>query len=420
MMDQPLRFCMVTTFYPPYNFGGDGIFVHHLSNELARRGHHVEVVHCIDAYRFLAGKEPAQSYNDHPNVITHGLRSPFGFISPAATQQTGFPWFKSRRLRQILAQGFDVIHYHNMSLLGASVLKYARGVKLYTAHEYWLVCPTHVLFKFNREPCARPSCLSCSIVYKRPPQWWRYFSLLDGAAKSVDAFLVPSRFSMDKHREFGFSGRMVHMPYFISPTESVSPISSPAVREPLDKNYFLFVGRLEKLKGVQTLIPLFRRYDKAQLWIAGTGNHENRLRQLADGSSNIRFLGHLSQAELQPLYRNAVAVLVPSLWFEVFGLIIIEGFSQRTPAVVRNLGGMAEIIKESGGGFVYDTEEELVAVMDRLVADPSCRRDLGLRGYEAYRQNWTAEAHLERYFELIRERQGAGSREQGEKRTRRR
>ncbi len=43
-----MRFSMVTTFYPPFNFGGDGIFVHQLSNELASHGHHVEVVHCLD------------------------------------------------------------------------------------------------------------------------------------------------------------------------------------------------------------------------------------------------------------------------------------------------------------------------------------------------------------------------------------
>jgi hypothetical protein len=45
---------MITTFYPPYNFGGDGIFVRQLSNELALRGHRVDVIHCIDAYRALS------------------------------------------------------------------------------------------------------------------------------------------------------------------------------------------------------------------------------------------------------------------------------------------------------------------------------------------------------------------------------
>src|SRR6185503_12688951 len=53
-MNRSLRFCMITTFYPPYNFGGDGIFVYRLSNALAKLGHHVEVVHCQDSYLLLA------------------------------------------------------------------------------------------------------------------------------------------------------------------------------------------------------------------------------------------------------------------------------------------------------------------------------------------------------------------------------
>lgn len=124
-MDRPLRFCMITTFYPPYNFGGDGIYVHRLCNELARRGHHVEVIHCVDAYRLLARHEPENSYEDHPNVTVHGLKSPYGSLSPLATQQTGSPFFKSQRLREILNKGFDVIHYHNISLVGGpKILEY--------------------------------------------------------------------------------------------------------------------------------------------------------------------------------------------------------------------------------------------------------------------------------------------------------
>src|SRR5512132_636493 len=140
-MTRPLRFCMITTFYPPYNFGGDGIFVHRLSNELARRGHQVDVIHCIDAYRMVAGRDPANDYDNHPNVKVHGLKSALGWLSPLATQQTGLPFFKSRELHAVLGQNFDVIHYHNISLLGPKVLQYGRGLKLYTMHEYWLVCP---------------------------------------------------------------------------------------------------------------------------------------------------------------------------------------------------------------------------------------------------------------------------------------
>ncbi len=395
---------MITTFYPPYNFGGDGIFVHRLSNELARRGHRVDVIHCIDAYRLLARQEPARTYDDHPNVTVHGLKSRFGFLSPLATQQTGFPFFKSARVRQILDKGFDVIHYHNVSLVGGpKILEYGQGIKLYTMHEYWLVCPTHVLFRFNRAVCTRPHCFLCNLAYKRPPQWWRYSGLLESAVKHVDVFISPSRFSKDKHQQMGLDVPIVYLPNFIPATEATSPASGCAIGETPEEPYFLFVGRLEKLKGLQTLISIFRRYRKAQLLIAGTGSYEPRLRQLAEGSVNIQFLNHVAGRQLQALYKQAVAVIVPSVCIEIFPLVIIEAFRQQTPVIVRNLGGLPEIIEESGGGFVYDTEEELAATMDQLLADPSYRRELGLRGYQAQQQRWTAEAHLERYFALIQE-----------------
>jgi glycosyltransferase involved in cell wall biosynthesis len=393
---------MITTFYPPYNFGGDGIFVHRLSNELARRGHRVDVIHCRDAYRAVAGRDPSGGYDDHPNVTVHGLKSPFGFLSPLAAQQTGIPFFKSAEMRRIMAQDFDVIHYHNISLLGPKILEYGHGVKLYTMHEYWLVCPTHVLFRFNRAACTRRFCFACTLVHKRPPQWWRYSGLLDAAARHVDAFIAPSRFSKEKHAQLGFTAPVVHLPHFFPETDEPASFGSSTEKETA-KPYFLFVGRLEKLKGLQTLIPIFRNYGNAQLWIAGTGSYEPQLRRLADNSTDIRFLGFLSENQLRRLYRQAVAVIVPSICYETFGQIIIEAFSQKTPAVVRNLGAMPEIIKESGGGLIYDTDAELIAAMDMLLTDASRRRTLRLSGYQAYLRNWTAEAHLERYFALIQE-----------------
>ena len=369
MTDRPLRFCMITTFYPPYNFGGDGIYVHRLSNELARRGHHVEVIHCVDAYRLLARHEPEKSYEDHPNVTVHGLKSPFGSLSPLATQQTGAPFFKSRRLREILNKGFDVIHYHNISLVGGpKILEYGTGIKLYTMHEYWLICPTHVLFRFNRAACTQRHCFTCGLTYKRPPQWWRQAGMMQSAIQHIDAFIAPSRFSKEIHHRMGVNARIVHVPHFVPGAGNGAALPLRQHRhEPERKPYFLFVGRLEKIKGLQTLIPVFRHYKKAQLWIAGEGTYGAHLHHLAQGSDNIRFLGHRTKDELQILYRDATALVVPSLSFEVFALVILEAFMQQTPVIVRNIGGMPEIIQESGGGFAYDTDQQLLMAMDELL-----------------------------------------------------
>jgi glycosyltransferase involved in cell wall biosynthesis len=403
MIDRPLRFCMITTFYPPYHFGGDGIFVQQLSNELAQRGHLVEVIHCIDSYRFLSSQEPVGTYKDHPNVTVHGLKSRFGFLSPLATYLTGFPFFKSSHIQRILNKGFDVIHYHNISLVGGpKILEYGQGIKLYTMHEYWLVCPTHTLFRFNRTVCIRPHCFFCSLIYNRPPQWWRYSGLLKEAVKHVDVFIALSHFSKNIFHQMGLNVPMAYLPGFIPSADATAwPTSELSIGRAEGKPYFLFVGRLEKLKGLQTLIPIFRRYRKAQLLIAGTGNYEPALRQLADGSTNIHFLGYLSEGKLQVLYRQAVAVIVPSICFEMFPLVILESFRQETPVLVNNIGGMPEIIEESGGGLVYHTEEDLIERMDQLLSNSLYRDELGQRGYGSYQQKWTTEPFLKRYLALI-------------------
>ena len=408
MLNRPLRFCMITTFYPPYNFGGDGIFVRRLSNELARRGHQVDVIHCVDAYRLLAPKRAVKDQQNHPNITVHGIKSRFGFLSPLATQQTGYPLFKSSRIRQILEKNFDVIHYHNTSLIGGpGILEYGQGIKLYTMHEYWLVCPTHVLFKFNRRICARKQCLLCSLIYKRPPQWWRYSGLLKSAIRHVDAFIAPSRFTEEKHRQLGPDVRIVHLPYFISPPENPRPdLEDPGGDAP-EGPYFLFVGRLEKLKGLQTIIPVFRRYrsrhGRPKLLVAGKGNYERRLRRLAGGDADIRFLGHVSGRRLDALYQNAVAVIVPSLCFDVSPQVVMEAFMQGTPVIAGELGGTPEFIEQSGGGFVYRSEEQLRSAIDRLLADPAYRDQLGRRGFQAYQRLWTADAHMSGYLGLIDE-----------------
>jgi glycosyltransferase involved in cell wall biosynthesis len=190
----------------------------------------------------------------------------------------------------------------------------------------------------------------------------------------------------------------VVLPYFTAP-ESAAPLD-PGEPRP-ERPYFLFAGRLVWLKGLQTLIPVFRRYPKARLLVAGTGPDEARLRRMAGGHPNIVFVGHRSGPQLRQLYRDAVALIVPSLWYEVFGLVIIEALAQQTPAIVRNIGGMPEIIAESGGGLVYETEMDLVSAMDRLLAESSMRATLGRRGYEATQGRWSASTHLAAYLEIV-------------------
>jgi glycosyltransferase involved in cell wall biosynthesis len=343
---------------------------------------------------------PSGEFPNHPNVTVRRLESTLGPLSPLATYLSGRPALKARALERVFEESFDVVHFHNVSLVGGpGVLRYGDGVKLYTTHEHWLVCPMHVLWKNNRELCLEPSCLRCTIAFHRPPQLWRYGGLLERATRHVDLFLAPSRFTIQAHRERGFTKPMRHLPYFLPrrETDGGSKSNSAVERPP----YFLYVGRLERLKGVQTLIDQFRTYDAADLLIAGDGEYSTELRRQAAGLRHVTFLGRVHPDALKTLYAQAIALIVPSIGYETFGMVSIEAFAQRTPTIVRDLGGLTEAVDDSGGGFVYRTDEELVAAMESLRTDPGLRQELGNRGHAAYLRLWSEEPHVRRYFEAI-------------------
>ena len=397
-----LRFCMVTTFYPPHNFGGDGIGIQRLTQALARRGHEVTVIYDADAYTALSkGKDPAPQ--DEPQgVTTVPLRSKYGVASLLLTQQTGRPVVHGRRIGELLEQGkFDVIHYNNVSLVGGpGILAKGHALKVYEAHEHWLVCPSHVLWRHGRELCTGRECVRCTLRHGRPPQLWRYTGYLDRQLAHVDAFIAKSEFSREKHREFGFPREMEVIPYFL-PDDAAVPVPAPA-EPPHERPYFLFVGRLERIKGLDDVIPVFRDRDGADLLIAGDGEYGETLRAIAGDSPRVRFLGRITPDELSRYYRHAKALVVPSVCFETFGIILIEAFRQSTPVLARRIGPFPEIVERSGGGLLFTDAEELRAALDRIENETGLRDTLARAGRTAFVRNWSEEAVVPQYLGLIR------------------
>ncbi|HEU0304021.1 MAG TPA: glycosyltransferase [Gaiellaceae bacterium] len=398
MSSERLSFCMVTTFYPPASFGGDGIYVQRLSRALVARGHEVTVVHSEDAYRALGGRAEPRAEDD--GVVIHPLRRRFARGAALASYLTGRPAFYAGELEDVLARGrFDVVNFHNVSLVGGpGVLRYGDALKLYTTHEHWLVCPMHVLFRDNREPCVDPHCLRCSLRFHRPPQLWRYGGLLARSIPEVDLFLVPSQFSIDAHRARGFTAPMRRLPPFVPGAErqAAEHVSS-------SRPYFLFAGRLERLKGAHVLLDVFSRFRGADLLVAGEGSEAQELRRRAASLEHVRLLGGVDWQRLGALYSGAVALVIPSVGYETFGTVGAEAMAHGTPVIVNDLGGLPELAARSGGGIVYRGEAELVEAMRRLLTDPALRQELGERGRAAWRELWSEEAHLREYFAAIDE-----------------
>jgi glycosyltransferase involved in cell wall biosynthesis len=399
-----MRFCMVTTFYPPYHFGGDAIFVRALSRALVARGHEVEVVHCEDAYRLLGGRAASEEPHDESDrrIRVHRLRSGLGFLSPLITQQAGVPGVKSQRLRAVLGRDFDVVNFHNISLVGGPGVLALGGdaLRLYTLHEHWLVCPTHTLWKNRARSCDRPQCLRCCLRSGIPPQLWRHTGLVRRALERVDALLSPSEFTAAYHRASGIRAPIRVLPTFSSLDPSAST-GGTTHASAATRPRFLYVGRLTASKGIASLLEDLAALRDVELCIAGDGDLLEPLRRRYAGLEHVRFLGRLPQRDLVPLYRSAAALVLPSLAPEVFPLSVLEAFACGTPAIVHDAGGSREAVDATGGGFVYRSRDELRDAVAALARDPSLRADLGERARAGYERHYSEERYATRYLDLV-------------------
>jgi len=399
---------MITTFYPPYHTGGCGIYVYNLGNLLAQEGHHVEIIHDLNSYFMKKRLLRKDHFKNHENLTIHRIKTKCGLMSPLANYITGYPVFSAKKIKSILDKGFDLIHYHNITLIGGpSVLKFGSAVKFFTLHTYWLICPTNYLFKFNHRICENKQCLACSTIFaKKPPQIWRYTKIRDKMLESIDALISPSLFLKQKHVEEGINKRIEWLPHFhFDEYQENFPYDKSELNTGLkeEPGYFLFVGRLEYIKGVQVLIKAFNEKPKSKLLIVGEGKYSESLEEMARKNKKTTFLGQVSREKLSSLYKNAIAVIIPSLWHEAFGIVAIEALSHGTPIIVSDKGGLPEIAELSGAGLVYSKVGELTDKIGLMERGDSLGKKLSKNARLAYEKYYSPRAHLKKYLTLVDE-----------------
>ena len=395
-----MRFLMITSFYPPHSFGGDATYVRQLAAALVARGHDVRVVYCADAYAMSGGTVPRNAGPASGPVAVRKLASRFGGLSALVSQQTGRPGLKRKALAQELAQDWDVVHFHNVSLMGGpAVLARSRApVTLLTAHDHWLICATHILWKNAEKACDGRTCLRCQIRSGKPPQLWRLSGAMARGLAGVDRIFAPSAFTRDALRDQGIDRPMALLPNF---APAAFDALSPAPEQALSRPEFVYVGRVTASKGIAALADLFRQRPGYDLRIVGDGDLLEPLRIALSEAPNVHFSGRLEQADLRAIYRRATALMLPSLAPETFGMTTIEAFSQATPAIVRDAGGAGEAVRQSGGGFVYLEAAECLAAMDRLAGDADLRDAMGAAARRAYDSQFREETHVAAYLAQI-------------------
>ena len=172
-------------------------------------------------------------------------------------------------------------------------------------------------------------------------------------------------------------------------------------RRPQRRPYFLFVGRLEKIKGLDDVIPLFAEDIGADLLITGDGEYAGRLKALGQGIESVRFLGRLEPESLARYYRHARALIVPSVCFETFGIVLIEAFREGTPVIARRVGPFPEIVNRAKAGVLFDGADDLLVAMARFVRDDAYREELSGAARHAFRSYWSESSVIPQYLALL-------------------
>lgn len=395
-----MRFGLVTTFFGAHRFGGDAAYVERLADALLQRGHEVEVFCSRDAFDVLRGGVPPLPYTPPPGLVLHAAQSRWPLWSLLHVHQTGgMGPYRKPLSRWVGEGGFDVLHLHNVSLLGATELMaidVPGTFRLMTVHEHWLACPLSVRWRFNREPCPAPTCARCMLLAGRPPQWWRSTGRLAAGFQGLDAAIFPSESSLAAHRQRGIvHPRATVLPYFV-PREWCGDL--PADRR---RDAFLFVGRLVKEKGLQQLLPLFHARKNIRLDVVGDGPYRRVLERLAAGAANIRFLGAVAAGEIRHCLSRARALLVPSLFPETLGYVVLEAWSQGVPVLVSSAGALPELVA-GGGGHVCGSVAAFADWIDRWTDDPDDAAETGATGWRRCRDEFDEERHVRRLVEVVR------------------
>lgn len=257
----------------------------------------------------------------------------------------------------------DIVHVHNtLMMISPSIFDACAEAGIpavLTLHNYRLLCPTVTLYRQGavceecpshgmlqavRHRCYRESRIATAAVVTM----LKYHQVIGTWSRKVSAYIVLTEFARKKFSANGVPAERIHVkPNFVDP--------DPGIRTETG-NYFLLVGRLSPEKGLMTLLHAWESMPGSVLLkIAGDGP----LRQEAEDwvrirrINNVEFVGKIERNQTIALMKEARAVIVPSLWYEGFPMVMVESFACGVPVLGSRLGAMQELIENGVNGLHF-------------------------------------------------------------------
>lgn len=348
-----------------------------------------------------------QLLRNHGHSVELFERSSKALSSSPLVMTTKLVW--NAQLRREVADTLarfkpDVVHVHNTFPLISPAVYWAAdeaGVPVVqTLHNFRLMC-LNALFLREEKVCE--DCMG------RPP--WR--GAARGCYRGSRAASAALAGMLTIHRALGTYrdkvARYIALNEFCRskfiagglPSERVTVkpnFVDFAAPQPAPRAGLLFVGRLSAEKGLATLARAMALNPDARMRVAGDGPDARAL----DGLAGVTKLGCLSAEGVHQEMSRAAALVVPSIWYETFGLVVIEAFACSTPAIVSRIGALAELVRDGETGLLFEpgNPHDLADKLAWAQAHPEQMAAMGRNAREEYVARFSAEVNYRRLLEI--------------------
>ncbi len=329
-----------------YKVGGVESHLFDLVRELKKKGHDVRLFTSYSKRNLKFVNFSAKTYKI-PMLLN--LFSPLHYFNI-------FSYFKLKNAIKEFKP--DILHYHNVLYeLSPSVYKLSKKIhSLSKIADYYLICPKVTMMTNKNKMCDKYFSYHClkSKCISRKSNLIRYFfesirmHFIKKYVKNIRILTTPSY----------FVGKVISRLYNNKLETLNNFVEMQKLRNYTVQSNLLYVGRLAKIKGVQNLILAYSKlkpkFRNRKLIIVGDGEYREQLEKLTKSlnlEKNVIFCG--KKENLEEYYRKASLVVVPSIWPEPFGIVIIEAMSYGVPVIASNVGGIPEIIKDSFNGYLF-------------------------------------------------------------------
>lgn len=304
----------------------------------------------------------------------------------------------------------DVVHVHNIyTHLSPSILKACKqaGVPVVmTAHDYGTISANYALWdrdqpmgkrrgifatartRFIKDSYLATFILACIMAWHRFTHAYR---------KRIDRYIAISDFMKSTLQQAGVSPKKISTVY-----NFVDPICIPRASETAG---VLYVGRLERYKGLQTLIEAMDAFPGTPLYIAGTGEDEQLFRRLTKKHDNVHFLGFISHEQLAKKLSEVRVAVFPSLWQEPFGLVVVEAMACGTPVIVSDRGALPELVQEGVSGTVFSAGDvhALTEALKPFIANATEVQHMGQAAKKFAEEIGDPERHLDQVLKIYQD-----------------